>query len=201
VQVHATSLFRSRRRGNSQYEGNGRAQALALPIGFRPFVGGWIFTTHGFLVFGVVGCAAIGGPGAAGGRQWFDGAVDPWAGDVGAITLFVEDLDLTRSFYEVTFDRLPVFEDDDSVVFRFGNTMVNLLSIAAAEELVAPATVGTGDAGARFQLSVPVDDVDATCRELTARGVELLNGPVSRPWGIRTASFRDPAGHIWEIAH
>jgi catechol 2,3-dioxygenase-like lactoylglutathione lyase family enzyme len=115
--------------------------------------------------------------------------------------LFVEDLDQTKSFYELIFDRLPVFEDDDSVVFRFGNTMVNLLSTAAAEELVAPATVATGDAGARFQLSVPVDDVDATCRELTARGVELLNGPVSRPWGIRTASFRDPAGHIWEIAH
>ncbi|MDQ3782600.1 MAG: VOC family protein, partial [Actinomycetota bacterium] len=28
----------------------------------------------------------------------------------------------------------------------------------------------------------------------------LLNGPVDRPWGVRTASFRDPAGHIWEIA-
>ena len=25
-------------------------------------------------------------------------------------------------------------------------------------------------------------------------------GPVDRPWGIRTASFRDPGGHIWEIA-
>jgi catechol 2,3-dioxygenase-like lactoylglutathione lyase family enzyme len=31
-------------------------------------------------------------------------------------------------------------------------------------------------------------------------GVELLNGPMDRPWGNRTASFRDPGGHIWEIA-
>jgi len=23
---------------------------------------------------------------------------------------------------------------------------------------------------------------------------------MDRPWGIRTASFKDPAGHIWEIA-
>jgi lactoylglutathione lyase len=30
--------------------------------------------------------------------------------------------------------------------------------------------------------------------------VELLNGPMDRPWGIRTASFLDPGGHIWEIA-
>jgi uncharacterized glyoxalase superfamily protein PhnB len=52
----------------------------------------------------------------------------------------------------------------------------------------------------RFQLTLGVYDVDATCEELRARGVELLNGPVDRPWGIRTASFRDPAGHVWEIA-
>jgi len=38
------------------------------------------------------------------------------------------------------------------------------------------------------------------CAELAAHGVELLNGPVNRPWGRRTASFTDPGGHIWEIA-
>jgi uncharacterized glyoxalase superfamily protein PhnB len=38
------------------------------------------------------------------------------------------------------------------------------------------------------------------CAELASRGVTLLNGPIDRPWGIRTACFQDPAGHIWEIA-
>ena len=52
----------------------------------------------------------------------------------------------------------------------------------------------------RIQFTIPVDDVDATCAQLAERGVELLNGPMDRPWGIRTASFRDPGGHIWEIA-
>jgi len=47
---------------------------------------------------------------------------------------------------------------------------------------------------------VKVDDVDAMGDSLLARGVELLNGPMDRPWGIRTASFADPGGHIWEIA-
>ena len=41
---------------------------------------------------------------------------------------------------------------------------------------------------------------DAVCARLTARGVTLLNGPMDRPWGIRTASFRDPGGHVWELA-
>jgi hypothetical protein len=30
--------------------------------------------------------------------------------------------------------------------------------------------------------------------------VALLNGPMDRPWGVRTASFTDPAGNVWEIA-
>ncbi|MGI8761348.1 MAG: VOC family protein [Jatrophihabitantaceae bacterium] len=60
--------------------------------------------------------------------------------------------------------------------------------------------VAPPDAGSRFQLTIEVPDVDAVCATLAARGVELLNGPIDRPWGVRTASFRDPGGHIWEIA-
>ena len=52
----------------------------------------------------------------------------------------------------------------------------------------------------RLVFTLTVDDVDAMCAELAARGVTLLNGPMDRPWGIRTASFFDPGGHIWEIA-
>ena len=55
------------------------------------------------------------------------------------------------------------------------------------------------DVGPRAVLTVEVDDVDAKCAELQELGVSLLNGPMDRPWGVRTASFRDPAGHIWEI--
>ncbi|MEK4436136.1 MULTISPECIES: VOC family protein [Paenibacillus] len=43
-------------------------------------------------------------------------------------------------------------------------------------------------------------DVDRVCNELEIRGVTLLNGPITRPWGRRTACFADPDGHIWEIA-
>ena len=123
-----------------------------------------------------------------------------WPGRIDAITVFVEDLPAAKRFYSDVF-QLPVFfEDDSSAVFKFGDTLVNLLKTTEAPELVAPATVGAPDAGVRFQFTVGVDDVDAKVDELRSRGVELLNGPVDRPWGIRTASFRDPGGHIWEIA-
>jgi len=100
----------------------------------------------------------------------------------------------------VTFGLPVVFEDKDSAVFRIGDTMINLLRIEAADELIAPARVGARDAGSRHVLSIEVADVDALCAELSARGVTLLNGPIDRAWGIRTASFADPAGNIWEIA-
>ena len=123
-----------------------------------------------------------------------------WPGGIAAITLFQEDLEAAKRFYEQVF-RLPVFfEDESSAVFKFGDTLVNLLNATQAPELVKPAGVATEDAGVRFQFTLAVDDVDAMCDELRGRGVELLNGPIDRPWGIRTASFRDPGGHIWEIA-
>lgn len=123
-----------------------------------------------------------------------------WVNGIAAITLFVEDLAAAREFYQRAFE-LPVhFEDDSSVVFAFGGTLINLLDAREAPELVAPAAVGSADTGARSQLTIQVADVDKLCAELAERGVELLNGPMDRPWGIRTASFRDPAGHVWELA-
>jgi catechol 2,3-dioxygenase-like lactoylglutathione lyase family enzyme len=119
---------------------------------------------------------------------------------VAAITLFVDDLAATEEFYGRAFDVSPIFQGDTSVVFRFGSTIINLLQVASADELITPAAVGSSADGARFQLTIEVDDVDATCARLAERGVELLNGPMDRPWGIRTAAFRDPSGHVWEIA-
>jgi catechol 2,3-dioxygenase-like lactoylglutathione lyase family enzyme len=103
---------------------------------------------------------------------------DEWPGGIAATTLFFEDLEAARAFYAEVFGLPVVYEDDDSTVFRFGET-----------------------AGVRFQFTLDVDDVDAMCGQLAQRGVTLLNGPIDRPWGVRTASFRDPGGHVWEIAH
>ena len=119
---------------------------------------------------------------------------------IDAITLFVEDLERAKLFYRRVFGLDVFFEDPNSAVFKFDTTLINLLDVDAARELVAPSAVGRFDGGSRFQFTIPVVDVDATCAQLRHLGVELLNGPMNRPWGIRTASFQDPGGHIWEIA-
>ncbi len=120
---------------------------------------------------------------------------------IDAITLFVEDLDEAKRFYLAVFG-LPVhYEDENSAVFQFGDTLINLLQVGEAPGLIGPAAVAPLDSGSRFQFTLGVDDVDATCEELARLGVPLLNGPMDRPWGIRTASFADPGGHLWEVAH
>ncbi|HEY8296349.1 MAG TPA: VOC family protein [Micrococcaceae bacterium] len=119
---------------------------------------------------------------------------------IGAITLFVEDLQGTKSFYQDVFGRPVIYEDESSAVIKFDNTIINLLQAAGADELIEPAAVAASAAGSRFMVSIWVDDTDAVCAELAKRGVPLLNGPVTREWGKRTAAFADPAGHIWEIA-
>jgi len=123
-----------------------------------------------------------------------------WPKNIDAITLFTENLEQTKEFYQNVFG-LPIhFEDPNSAVFKFGNTLINLLRISEANELIEPGKVANRESGARYVLTIGVEDVDAMCAELAKRGVELLNGPMDRPWGIRTASFMDPAGNIWEIA-
>ncbi|MCM3626595.1 VOC family protein [Paenibacillus glycanilyticus] len=120
--------------------------------------------------------------------------------NVDVVTVFVEDLQGTKAFYQDVFGLSAVYEDDVSAVFSFGNMSINLLNISEAYGLIEPGAVASRESGSRFQFTIRVEDVDAVCNELHSRGVVLLNGPVDRPWGVRTAAFTDPAGHVWEIA-
>lgn len=120
-----------------------------------------------------------------------------WPGPITTITLFADDVAATKAFYAEVFGLPVVFEDEASAVFRFGTQQINLLLTSEAPEVIEPATVGTGP---RMLLTLTVEDVDATCELVQQRGVTLLNGPADRPWGVRTATFADPAGHLWEIA-
>jgi len=119
---------------------------------------------------------------------------------VGAITMFVDDPRRSKEFYERVFEVSPVFEDENSVAFEFENLIVNLLVERSAPELIEPTPVAGREAGERFQLTIWVEDADAVVEQLRSAGVELLNGPIDRPWGLRTAAFADPDGHVWEVA-
>ena len=117
------------------------------------------------------------------------------------ITLFVDDITKAKAFYLRVFETGVIYEDGVSCVLKFEGLMVNLLQASEAPQLVQPAPVAPAKTGSRMLLTIKVADVDAVCATLQGRGVTLLNGPLDRPWGRRTAAFADPSGHVWEIAH
>ncbi len=127
--------------------------------------------------------------------------MDATSNGLGALTLFVEDLETVAAFHRDILGLDLVYQDDVSLVLDLGGTLINLLAVGAAIELVAPARAAPVGSTAQMMLSLFVEDVDAVCAELRERGVALLNGPLDRPWGKRTAAFTDPAGTVWEIAH
>ncbi len=116
------------------------------------------------------------------------------------ITFFAEDLSATRAFYQNVFGLEVIYEDANSTVVRLENLIINILVTSQAPTLVEPTPVASPAAGSRLLLTIMVEDADAMCAELDKHGVKLLNGPVDRPWGRRTAAFADPAGNVWEIA-
>ncbi len=123
-----------------------------------------------------------------------------WQKKIGAITLFVEDADRSKAFYREVFELEPMLEDETGAGFQLEDTFLFLTRSSHAPALIAPAAAGNPGNGPRHVFAIIVDDVDAVCAELTAKGVALLNGPQDRPWGMRTANFQDPDGYVWEIA-
>lgn len=121
-----------------------------------------------------------------------------WEKEIGAMTLFVQDLDRCKAFYRDVFGLQAREPDPDTAMFRFANVFVFLHKATEvpqpAAEIRREAIKGAG------QFAIIVDDVDAVCAELRQHGVELFSGPANRAWGMRTVTFADPGGHFWEIA-
>lgn len=118
-----------------------------------------------------------------------------------ALTLFTSDLASSRVFYEQSLGLRAIYEDEASVIFSCGNTAINLLAETEAPVLLSPAELAPATAGVRAVYTLRCADIDGAAAELQAAGVQLLNGPMDRPWGVRTVSFQDPSGHTWELAN
>lgn len=117
-----------------------------------------------------------------------------------AITLFTDDIIASTKFYGNLLGLDDVYRDDASIVYKCGDTLINLLKISQAPELISPALVGAQNES-RAVYTLRFENIDALAADLISAGVPILNGPLDRPWGVRTVSVQDPSGHIWEFAN
>ena len=117
------------------------------------------------------------------------------------IRLLVDNFPACFRFYRDTLGFSPAFgtEDDVYADFETGGQGIALF----ARSLMAEA-VGRDDTSVKAQdaavLVLATKNVDEAADALRAKGVTLVTEPTDRPlWGIRTAHFRDPDGHLIEI--
>src|ERR1022692_1595331 len=121
-----------------------------------------------------------------------------WTREIGAITLYVPDLGEARKFYADAFglDAQPV--DDDTAMLRFGSIFVFLGRSPRRRSRCRRSLSRPGRARGSSRSSSMT--WTRCARRSPGRGVQPLTGPADRDWGMRTATFADPGGHIWEIA-
>jgi lactoylglutathione lyase len=121
-----------------------------------------------------------------------------WEKRINAMSLVVGDLERSKTFYREAFGLLPLNEQEDLAIFGFKDLYVALRQDPAHQppgaDVFALAQKGLG------QFSIWVDDVDAVRAELDEHGVIPISGPADRDWGMRTMTFADPDGYIWQIA-
>jgi len=120
--------------------------------------------------------------------------------DVGAVILFVEDLQRSRAFYHDVLGLDVQFEDAESVGFKIEKMAFIVLQVDRARVQLQGEPTATPSAGATAFLTTFTDDVDALHADLAGRGIGFFQEPTDQPWGMRTAYFKDPDGHVWEIA-
>ena len=94
-----------------------------------------------------------------------------------------------RAFYEQLLD-LEVVMDHGWIV--------TLASQASAAPQLSIASEG-GSGTPVPDLSIEVDDVDATYRRALAAGLEIVYGIADEPWGVRRFYLRDPLGRLVNI--
>lgn len=108
----------------------------------------------------------------------------------------VSDQDRALAFYT---DKLG-FEISTDQPMGPGKRWIELRIAHSATRVVLFTPDGQEDRiGTFFNGAFACDNVEATWRQLSARGVEFIEPPTSQPWGS-FAKFRDPDGNTFVLS-
>lgn len=115
-----------------------------------------------------------------------------------AICLLVEDLSVSRDFYENKLGLQVNSEDIGFVDYKLGETPLALFEKKHAIAMFQAKYIKSPGGAV---IALQVDDVAKACKELIDKGVEIFEGPKNTSWGQTVAYLHDPDGHIIEITN
>lgn len=121
---------------------------------------------------------------------------------ISMITLGVSDLERSITFYEKGLG-FPRKESPPEVAFfTLNGTWLGLFGRDALAEDAKVSSDGSGFNA--FSLAHNLEseaEVDAAMDQALAAGAELVKKPEKVFWGGYSGYFKDPDGHLWELAH
>lgn len=121
---------------------------------------------------------------------------------ISMVALGVADLEVSIKFYREGLG-LPMTNSPPGVAFF--NLDGSWLGLSKRDDLAADATVspeGRGYAGFNLVHNVASErEVRDVIQQAVAAGGSLAKAPQKASWGGYHAYFRDPDGHLWEVAY
>jgi len=111
--------------------------------------------------------------------------------------LLVNDFEKSLAFYRDILSLKVNSQDGKFADFKLEGTSLAIFEKEAAVAMFSKDHMGSGGG---VVLAFQVDDVNKTCEELKAKGVEVFEGPKTTEWGQTVAYFKDPDGNIWEVS-
>jgi uncharacterized protein len=124
------------------------------------------------------------------------------------ITIGVDDLERSLSFYR---DGMGLktegitgteFEDGAVVFFNLNDDLILALwpRSSLAKDAKVPVTVASPSEFSLGHIVKSKQDVDAVMRQAKDAGAAITEPARDRVWGGYSGYFKDPDGHLWEIA-
>lgn len=120
------------------------------------------------------------------------------------VTLGVGDLAAARGFYEKLGWR-PLAGPESVVFFQLPGMIFALWSREQLAKDAGLSVRGRGDRESFGGIALAYNarskaDVDAVLKEAQKAGAEMLKAAADTFWGGYSGYFRDPDGHVWEVA-
>ena len=118
--------------------------------------------------------------------------------------IYVDDLRRAQRFYEDILELKPVFSDGRLTAYEVGGRSILLVFQrgASIETVTLPGGVIPGHDGAgplHCAFAIGAEELSAWKERLNARGIPL-EGCMDWPRGGKSIYFRDPDGHLLELA-
>ncbi len=121
---------------------------------------------------------------------------------ISMITLGVRDLAESVKFYEGGLG-FPRMESPPTVAFfTLNGTWLGLYGREALAEDATVSAEGSGFAAISLAHNVQSEaEVDVVMNQAITAGATLVKKPQKVFWGGYSGYFKDPDGHLWEVAH